>query len=264
MMKKILNIIYWIAIIAYMAVALSFTGIKRNNTVCSNIKVNITDGKHYYFVDPDDILSILKSTNQRLLGCNCDTLNINRLENIIYRHPSIRKAKVYTSLAGDLKVDIEQRKPVLRIINAYQESFYIDEEGKPMPLSRQYTARVIVANGNIRNGFNETRKLMDYPFLDEPDSITDNIPAQLFFLVRYINRYKFWNAMIEQIYVRNDEFELIPRIGNHYVLFGDISDYQEKFRKLRLLYEKGFSTEGWEKYKYVNLKYHNQVICTKR
>ncbi|MFW6222798.1 MAG: cell division protein FtsQ, partial [Bacteroidota bacterium] len=59
-------------------------------------------------------------------------------------------------------------------------------------------------------------------------------------------------------------FEIIPRVGAHFIHFGSIDQYEWKFKKLKYLYKKGFSKEGWNKYEQINLKYKNQIICTKR
>ncbi len=41
------------------------------------------------------------------------------------------------------------------------------------------------------------------------------------------------------------------------------SDLAVKFRKLKILYNEGLKYEGWNNYEKINLKYKNQVICTK-
>jgi cell division protein FtsQ len=83
--------------------------------------------------------------------------------------------------------------------------------------------------------------------------------------VKYISEDKFLSSQIVQIYYNGSgDFELIPRVGAHQIIFGDIKDYQLKFMKLKVLYEEGLKYEGWNKYVMINLKYKNQVICTKR
>jgi len=59
------------------------------------------------------------------------------------------------------------------------------------------------------------------------------------------------------------EIELISRVGNQPVLFGDINDMEEKFDKLLLFYKEGLSKTGWNQYKTINLTYKDQVVCTK-
>jgi cell division protein FtsQ len=44
-----------------------------------------------------------------------------------------------------------------------------------------------------------------------------------------------------------------------------MEQWEKKLHNLELLYEQGFSAYGgWNGYSTINLKYTNQVICTKR
>lgn len=263
-MKKAREILIWSVLAAYMIVTLGFVAVKRQQSTCSEIGVEIVDKTGNYFIEPSDVAGMIRRGNKEIIGCHIDTLNLNRIENSIAKHPSVKEARMFRTLSGRLRVDIEQRNPILRIINAYQQSFYIDEDGLPMPLSRQYTARVLVANGNIKENFQQSMYKLKNADYSHPDSLLGNMPAQLYFFTKSIQRNKFWRAQIDQIYVRDGEFELVPRIGAHVVMFGDIREYKTKLRNLKLVYEQGFGKEGWNKYKYINLKYKNQVICTKR
>jgi cell division protein FtsQ len=57
--------------------------------------------------------------------------------------------------------------------------------------------------------------------------------------------------------------ELTPTVGNHQIILGKIADYRENLNKLQLFYEKGLAEVGWNRYSVINLKYKNQVVCTK-
>jgi cell division protein FtsQ len=72
--------------------------------------------------------------------------------------------------------------------------------------------------------------------------------------------------MIQQIYVNTKkEIELYATIGNHKIVFGNSEDIPEKFNKLKMFYKEGLnSIDAWNKYSIVNLKYKNQVVCTKK
>jgi cell division protein FtsQ len=70
--------------------------------------------------------------------------------------------------------------------------------------------------------------------------------------------------MFEQIYVGDDfEIELIPKVGNHKILIGNIENLDDKFSRLLLFYKQGLMRKGWENYSVINLKFKNQVVCTK-
>ena len=74
-----------------------------------------------------------------------------------------------------------------------------------------------------------------------------------------------YSTQIQQIFVNKEkEFELIPLVGAQIILFGKIDNYKDKFRNLEATYKRGFLYKGWNKYKKINLKYENQVICEKK
>ena len=84
-------------------------------------------------------------------------------------------------------------------------------------------------------------------------------------MARFINDHPFWKSQIEQVYVNNKgEYELIPRVGGHLIKLGSHSGYQKKLRNLKAFYLKGLNNVGWNQYLEINLKYDNQIICTKR
>ena len=159
---------------------------------------------------------------------------------------------------------MKQRTPILRVINYKNDSYYIDLEGKLMPLSESYTARVPIATGLITESYANTYSL-DLLSRDINDTLlTKFIIDDLYLLAKYINESEFWKAQIEQIYINADrEIELIPVFGNHRILLGDATDLRDKFNKLLVFYKEGLNKTGWNVYTKINLKYKNQVVCTK-
>ena len=177
-----------------------------------------------------------------LNNVNVVTIDKDSMEQVLSRYPVIKSAQVYYSLDGYFHIDIKQRMPVLRIMSG--EGYYVDEDGKVMPLSRKYTSRVMVATGNISKKFacNEL-----YPF------------------VMTLKNDRFWNALIEQIVVTGtDEVNLIPKVGNFRIVLGRLENVDKKMENLRLFLQKGITLKGWNVYKEVNLKFDNQVVCVKR
>jgi cell division protein FtsQ len=53
-------------------------------------------------------------------------------------------------------------------------------------------------------------------------------------------------------------------VGNHQILLGSLDDFEKKLKHLRLFYEQVIPKMGWEKYSVINLKYRNQIVCTKK
>ncbi len=262
MVKRSKNIIIWSLIIFYLIVALGFVAGRRNTVRCE--KINIEINGHQKYIQKQDIINYLNKEGIVLKGKPIDSINIYKIEQSLAGFPVIKNPEAFKRIDGSVTIKIEQRKPLVRIINDKHESFYIDSEGVIMPVSNKYTFHLMIANGNITTNYKTDSK---HNIFEKDSSYikSDTFLRQIFTLAQYINKDKFWNAQIEQIYVNeNKEFELIPRVGSHTILLGKINGYEKKFRKLKTLYMEGLRNTGWNQYKTINLKYKNQVVCTKR
>jgi cell division protein FtsQ len=60
------------------------------------------------------------------------------------------------------------------------------------------------------------------------------------------------------------EIDLIPRVGDHTVFLGSLRNFRRKLDNLRIFYEQGLNTVGWNKYRRINLDFDGQVIGIKR
>ncbi|MBI5218571.1 MAG: hypothetical protein HY958_06545 [Bacteroidia bacterium] len=273
MLKKIIYIAVWVLILAYMGVALSFVTIKEKQVLCNKIEISILDSTKNFFVEEEDVLQIFRDKKIKLTGIPIENINIAKIEDILYRHPAIKKAEVYKltvkessdkkKTEGVLKIDIRQREPIMRIINTNGESYYIDSDARIMTLSDKFSAHVLVVTGHINQPFSgNINKDLSNP--TNGDLSNDSLLNDLFTLGRFIWKNPLWKSLTEQVYINeNNEIELIPQIGTQLIIFGTLEDYREKFAKLEAIYKQGFSYTGWNKYKDINLKFKNQVICTK-
>ena len=146
------------------------------------------------------------------------------------------------------------------------ENYYLDDDGKMMPLSDKYTSNVLVANGNISESFGQNYFRSVANIAKDSTLRARSVLDELYAMATYINKDEFWKAQIQQIYINNDkEMELIPLVCNHKIIFGDTSNMEEKFNKLLTFYKQGLSYTGdWNKYSIINLKFKNQIVCTKK
>ncbi|NOU60090.1 cell division protein FtsQ/DivIB [Marinifilum caeruleilacunae] len=242
MLRKITVILIWISLLGYLLVSFSFVNEKKDAIVLHDIKVKIKDSIDSGFVSNKDVEKIVKKQYPDWEGNSVYAINKEILEEKINQVPYVKKSEVYSSLTGNLVVEIHQRNPIVRVLHG--RGYYIDEEGKKMPLSRKFTSRVLVVSGAVNEQL---------------------IKEELFDLVKFITNDEFWRSQITQIYVTSGkEYILVPRVGAHKIELGRIDNYQKKFKKLYALYTDGFTKTGWNKYKRINLKYENQVVCTKK
>lgn len=263
-MSKLKKIAPWITILLYLAVMLPLIGAKKHDVKCQSIKVNILDETNNFFIEEADVLTMLRDKGEKIIGNDINSIDVNKLEEFLLLHPSVKNANVHRTLQGNIEIEIIQRNPILRIINKNRESFYVDEAGKIMPLSDKYTAHVLIASGNINLNYTKLIAAQRANIGDKSVDNSNTILLDLNQLAGYIYRDEFWRAQIEQIYVSGSDFELIPRVGTHIIEFGSIENYEKKFRNLKALYTQGLPKTGWNKYRTINLRYDNQVICIKK
>lgn len=95
--------------------------------------------------------------------------------------------------------------------------------------------------------------------------------AKLINFVKFVGYDDFWNAFIVQIRVNGTDpqtedepqVEIVPRAGDQVIALGGIDAYEQKLDKLMSFYRKAVLYEGWDRYRYVNLKYKDQIVCVK-
>jgi cell division protein FtsQ len=216
------------------------------------------------FIDREEVLSIVNAG--KIKGNAIGSINISLLEKKLMSNSFVEKAEVYSTVDGKLQISVLQRNPLVRIINMNDEHFYIDRNGKFMPVSDRYSTPVIVASGYIYDAYS----MMQVPQWAEDSAYNiiqiENKPVinQVFEVAAFLAADTFWNAQTEQIYVNESrEIELIPRIGSHKIILGSTEDLEEKFSRLYIFYTRGLKHTGWNNYSIINLKYKNQVVCTK-
>jgi cell division protein FtsQ len=261
---KILQIFVWVLLVTGTVVLLGFVEVTQYSRPCKSVVINIDFGAADVLITKPDVDSIVRKTAGMIKGKPLGYINTGAIERSIRKQPYVAKVAVFENNEGDLFVNVKQREPLLRIINKTYESFYMDQSGYLLPVNPNFSARVLVANGFINDSY---RKNPAYQvnILALSDSIFyDSLLTNLYKLAIYISHDDFLKAQIDQIYVNEiGEFELIPRLGNHVILLGTAADLEDKFRKLFVFYRVGLNKIGWNKYSVINIKYKNQVVCSK-
>lgn len=260
-LKKYIPYLLWSLVSVVCILSYAFTTMQKKENTCKGVVINILDNGNY-FLNENDVEQMISMKVAQPDGKLLNEINTAVLEKCISANPFVAKAQVFLTVDGLMHVKLEQRNPVLRIMNTNGESYYVDESGRFMPVSDKYSANVVVANGMIDARYsNKAIELKE--FAPDDTSNKNQITEQLFAVAKYLQSDTTLNALIEQIYVNgNNEMEMIPRIGNHVILFGDAGDMREKFEKLKIFYIKGLNKVGWTNYETINLKFKNQVVTT--
>ncbi len=194
------------------------------------------------FMDETMVNKLLIQNGSSLENQPKSMVDLHGLEKRILAHPMVENAIVFLSVDGALQTLVKQRTPIARI-QSKTVDYYLDRLGKKMPLSKNHTARVPLVSGTI----------------DKTDW------KVILKLLKIINKDDFLKKQIIGIHKNEKkEFELKTRIGNQTILIGAVKDLKSKFKKLKAFYNKVTLENGISKYVVINLKYKNQVICTKK
>lgn len=257
MVKKIL--LYSVIAISLIAIGgyIYGAGIVYSNgiksEVCNKITITITDSLTNRFLTKEDINSIILENIGEVKGKKRELINVNNIEKLLNQRSAIKSSQVYLYRNGDLGIEITQRRPIARIQTA-NGGFYIDNSKYIFPLAKHFTSYVPIVNGYIPLEIDENFRGNLYN-----ESLWLN---KLVDFVNYITKSDFWSSQIDQIYVNKEgEIELVPLIGEHVIIFGDLDNIESKFNRLLSFYKNVLPVEGWDKYSQINLKYKNQIVC---
>ena len=168
------------------------------------------------------------------------TVDLGKVEAQIDSLPYVADAQAFVSIDGKVEVDLKQEKALARV-RSPQGDYYLSDAAEKMPLCRDYSADVILAQGEF-----------------EQDDLRD-----LKALVKALQQRPFLSKFIIGVSLEKPDYILDTRGGAHRVIFGKAARIGEKLDKLTTFYKKVLNVEGWNTCQLVNLKYRDQVICTK-
>jgi cell division protein FtsQ len=260
-MKIVKKSVIWIITFTYLIVAFGFVDNRFENQLCNRIDITIRDTSDNRFVNDKDIRKMIDRNGINYLGMPLNSVDLTSIEASIGKNQLVKECKAFTGINGTLHVEIIQRQPLVRVIEADGKGYYIDYEGNVLNLSPHYSPHVLIVNGRFLTRLK----------IGEPANVTklgesksNQLLKDIYELALFIDSNKLWKAQIVQVYVNKSlEFELVPRVGPHVIILGSLKDYQDKFEKLEIFYKNGLNRVGWNNYIKINLKYKDQIVCSK-
>jgi cell division protein FtsQ len=251
----------WIITLIYLIVVFGFVDNRFENQLCNRIKISVRDSVNTRFLNDADIRRVIDHKGIKYLGLPLHSIDLVSIEEAVRKNQLVKECKAFTGVKGTLQVEILQRQPLVRVIEASGRGYYIDRDGNVLNLSSRYTPHILVVNGR----FNTMLKIGEPAnVLKIADSRSNRLLKDIYELAIFIENNKLWQAQIVQVYVnKSGEFELIPRVGPHVIILGSLIDYEKKFEKLEIFYKEGLNRVGWNNYVKINLKYKDQIVCSK-
>lgn len=239
---KIITILLATMLISiYMVVGIVYAPKLEGQHPCTTVEVVIKDSAERSFVTRREVLQTLAQRQLNPVGTNMETINTFQIEQLLQKNSMIKSVECYKTTNQTIRITLEQRTPKFRVMDT--ESYYVDTERKLMPTRINAPVYVPVVTGRVTK------------------STAQN---ELYELVEYLDNHRLWKSQIVQIHFTDPKnIELIPRVGSHVIILGKIEEYREKMEKLEKLYTNGFTQIGWREYKSIDLRYKNQIVCSK-
>jgi cell division protein FtsQ len=257
-MKDVLKKLGGFLVVAGLLVLLSFVKREQNNTIVKKPEIKINKLKGDPFMDESDVENLVYTRLDTLKGKLVGDLKLGEIESLLETEPSVKNAEVYTSIKGDVHLNIELKRVIARIKPDTTNGFYIDEDGEIMTWVSKYTPRVLTVTGHL---YKYNRFLKDTLVKGDLRSHSKLI-KDVFALAEFVDKSSYWRAQIGQVYIaKNGDAVIIPLAGNQEFILGDLSDYELKLNKIKIFHQNIAKRVGWDKYKIVNLKFDNQIVC---
>ena len=240
-MKINWNYIKGIFLIIGVLFLFGFSNYRNKHEKITNIDVQFENGDNL-FMSYEMVNKLLIQNGRSVKNKAKSLINLNTLEKQVLSHPMVESVTTFLTIDGELKTRIKQRTPIGRV-HSGSRVYYMDCLGEEMPLSENYSARVPLVTGVFRG-----------------DSVAD-----IFALLSFIRADEFLNKQIVGVRKEKDkEYKLMTRVGLHEIELGTVENMHLKFKKLKAFYNFAIAEGSINKYKKINLKYNNQVVCTKK
>ncbi|MEQ8363608.1 MAG: cell division protein FtsQ [Cyclobacteriaceae bacterium] len=230
---------------------IAFSERKQSGVVCKNIVVDLENTNENHFLEEADILKIIESSGQTIIGKSIEEINLRALEAKLEKDKHISSAEMFGDVKGNLTVNVTLRRPIARLIRKDGPDAYVAEDGNVMETSEKYSARIILISGDIVN-----------QLIKKGDLNTTEEGLELMAMIEYVNKDKFWKAQVAQLdFNKSGKVFIYPQVTGQVVEFGLPENIEVKFQKLMIFYKEILPQMGWTKYDRVNVEFEGQVIA---
>ncbi|WP_289043229.1 cell division protein FtsQ/DivIB [uncultured Olleya sp.] len=217
----------------------AFSSVRNGKRVVSKPQVEFIGNKNL-FITHEDVSKLLIQNQQEVSNTSKEILDLNILETTLNQNPMVQYADVYVTVTGNLIAKVKQKTPIARVVT--DATYYVDNNGGYMPLSKNYTERVPIVTGFINK--KELNKI--------------------YIVASKIQEDEFLKKHVVQIQQnKNNTIDLKLRQCNFVVQLGSLDQLDKKVNNLKAFYIKATKDKTLKNYSKVNLQFGNQVVCTK-
>ena len=232
--------LYLVLIISVLIFLFNFSQKRNKQNEIQTIQIDFLSNNNH-FITKEMVNNLLKQSFPKTSKVVKEDLDLNKLEQNLLNNQMIESSQVYVDIKGTLYADIIQKTAIAREISANTSS-YIDYKGNSMPLSNHFSAHVPIVEGEI---------------LPQNKAVFTKILQQ-------IHNDPFLKTSIAGIQILPDQsLKMIARDYNFTIEFGKMKEIDKKFNNYKAFVHYMQKDTLMDYYKNINLRFTEQVICTK-
>lgn len=259
MVKKILSIAAWCVTGAALVVLFIFGRKWYLDTPLKGVVFQLERHQTKGFVEKDTVVAYAEAICGLEQQASIASVNLMKIKQLLSDNPWIESSSAFIGLNDTLIIKAREHSPVLRVFNQDGRSVYVTDEGAVIPSCPHYTPRLIIANGNYQ-----------FPIRPDKTQLSDTLYAasgldETLAIAIALRNDPFLNGNIGQIYRNHhNEYELTVNSLTARVTLGDTCALENKLARLHTLLENYSGTTELQGYKTLDLRYKNQIVCTKK
>ena len=184
------------------------------------------------FIMPEDVKKLIKIKDSAYKN-----IDVVQLEKTLEHNDYIQNAEVYKDLNGRLIAEVDQYKPIARVMG--NTSYYLDEKEDKKPLSNHYTEKAVLVFGNI----NAAQK------------------ANLIKLIKQIHEDKFLNEIVSEIHLDYPAVWLKTDQLSANIKIDLKENIAQQLYKLKAIYSYLVKQNQKNTYRQIDLRFQNQAVC---
>lgn len=245
-MKKVLKYLKYtllLVVIGLIIVGVWWSNQQASADVCRNISIEITNSQKMDFVTEGSVYNMLNNAKLNPEGKRVAEINTQKMEDMLNGSEYIENAECILQANNDIHIAVTQLIPVLRVFDG-NETYYLNKVGKRMSAAGHFRANVPVVSGE---------------FETPQDALYINP------IMQYVKGDESLNNLITMYNVKDKHnVILVPCISGHVINFGDTTNIENKFAKLKKFYREVMPEKGWQTYDLITLKWSHQIVARKR
>lgn len=241
--------VFHLVALGVVGVVLSLAIQTYKNSPVTQVSINIEpiDGNRYLFSKDEVQGRINKSVGYDVSRGSIKRLDLMNLEYLLDSDERIENAELYMDKNLVVHIDIEQKKPLVRILSD-RGNYYLGQKGSYIPISG-HTIRVPVVTGAVD------------PYTPNYETEKEHNLNAIFKLGKLVAEDEFLQSLVEQInIVDGDKIVIAPKMGRNKIKLGDISNIEDKLYRLKVFYSKAISKYGIDKFSELDLQYDGKVF----